>query len=441
MKLDALKEMMREAGVVGAGGAGFPAYAKLDPAAGIDTLLLNCVECEPLLKLHRQLLAAHAQEIIGMLDEVRDIIGAREAVIGIKDEYRETIDALREVLRERPAVRLALLRPAYPMGDEVILIYEATGRVVRPGGLPAQEHCVVFNVETMYNLYRAVHERAPVTDKVVSIVGEVRTPVTLRLPIGMSVSEAVGHAGGTTAREPVYLMGGPMMGRLGSGSTVITRTTNAIIVLEAAHPLIRRMNRNLAIERRRASSSCCQCRTCTDLCSRHALGHPIEPHRIMRAVAQSDTSDLSVFVNSAFCSGCGICEQYACPQGLSPKSIIQEFKAGLRSAGVKAGSPDPAPVSAGRDYRQVPTHRLAARLGLAQYDTPAPLSEIIPTVSRVRIPLSQHIGAPAVPVVQQGDRVERGQMIAAPADGLSVGIHASVTGVVREIAKDGIVIG
>ncbi len=429
--LKTLQKTARENGIVGAGGAGFPAYAKMTDQA--DTVILNCVECEPLLKLHRQLLAAHASEIVSMLDEVRQIFGANEAVIGIKSEYVTTIRALEEVLRDYDHVRMEQVRPAYPMGDEVVLIYEATGRVIHPGGLPADEHVVVYNVETMYNLYQAVHQGNPVTSKVVSIVGEIDNPATLRIPLGTTVKDAVAMAGKVTAGDPAYLMGGPMMGRLGNEDTLITKTTNAIIILDRSHPVIMKMDKKLDVERRRASSACCQCRTCTDLCSRHALGHPIEPHRIMRAVANQDVSDLSVFVNSAFCSGCGICEKYACPQGLSPKTIIQEFKAGLRAAGVKAGKPDPVPVRDDREYKKVPVHRLASKLGLTKYDVPAPFDETLQSSVTVRIPLSQHIGAPAKAVVNKGDKVSTGQMIAEPAEGLSVGIHASINGTVSDI--------
>lgn len=436
--LETLKNTARECGIVGAGGAGFPAYAKMTDKA--DTVVLNCVECEPLLKLHRQLLAEYAGEIVSMLDEVRQIFGAGEAIIGIKSEYVTTIQALEEVLKEYENVRLKKVRAAYPMGDEVVLIYEATGRVVPPGGLPADKGVVVYNVETMYNLYQAVHEGRPVTSKVVSIVGEIDHPATLRIPLGTTVKDAVAMAGKVTVKEPAYLMGGPMMGRIGTENTLITRTTNAIIILDRSHQLIRRMDKNLEVERRRASSACCQCRTCTDLCSRHALGHPIEPHRIMRAVANQDVSDLSVFVNSAFCSGCGICEKYACPQGLSPKTIIQEFKAGLRAAGVKAGKPESSEIKEDREYKKVPVHRMASRLGLAKYDVPAPFEDEVQRVKKVRIPLSQHIGAPAKAKVKKGDRVKTGQMIGEPAEGLSVGIHASIDGTVSEITDKEIVI-
>lgn len=438
MLIDELKNIARNNGIVGAGGAGFPAYAKMTDKA--DTVILNCVECEPLLKLHRQLLAIHTEEIIQMLDEVRESFGAKEAVIGIKSEYVTTIKAVEEVLGDFPKVRICALKPAYPMGDEVVLIYEATGRVIQPGGLPIDENVVVYNVETMYNLYRAVYLDIPVTNKLVSIVGEIDHPLTVRVPLGTTVKEAIALAGKVTVEDPAYVMGGPMMGRLGTENTVITKTTNAIIILPKDHHVVVRMDKNLEIEKKRASSSCCQCRTCTDMCSRHALGHPIEPHKVMRAVANHDTSDMSVFVNTAYCSGCGICEKYACPQGLSPKSIIQAFKGGLRAAGIKVEKVDPAPVLEDRELRKLPVHRLAARLDLTKYDKPAPFEDTTPTTKLVKIPMSQHIGAPATPIVSVGDTVKKGQLIGEPKDGLSVAIHCSIDGVVQKVSDKEVVV-
>ncbi len=433
MLIDELKEIAREHGIVGAGGAGFPSYAKMTEKA--DTVILNCVECEPLLKLHKQLLAAHAEEIVQMLDEVRETLGAKEAVVGIKSEHVNTIRVLNEVIRDYPGVRLCTVRPTYPMGDEVILIYEATGRVIKPGGLPIDENVVVYNTETMYNLYRAVHLQVPVTNKLVSIVGEIDHPLTVRVPLGTTVKEAISLAGKITVKNPAYIMGGPMMGHLGTESTVITKTTNAIIILPDDHKVVMRINKNLDIERRRAASSCCQCRTCTEMCPRHALGHPIEPHRIMRAVANHDTSDLSVYVNAAYCSSCGLCENYACPQSLSPRSVIAEFKNGLRAAGVRPEKLEPAEVIADRELKKVPVQRLKAKLGLSEYDVPAPFVDTTPTTKYVKILMSQHIGAPAKPVVKAGDHVKKGQKIADAAEGLSVAIHCSINGVVEKVSE------
>lgn len=438
MLIDELREIARESGVVGAGGAGFPTYAKMTDKA--DTVILNCVECEPLLKLHRQLLTMHAEEIVLMLDEVRETLNAKEAVIGIKSTYVETIEALEEVLTEYPNVRLCALRPAYPMGDEVMLIYEATGRVIKPGGLPIDENVVVFNTETIYNLYRSVKLNVKVTNKLVSIVGEIDHPLTIRVPIGTTVKEAIGLAGKITTNNPAYLIGGPMMGSLGTENTPITKTTNAIIILPKDHEIIMRMNKNINFEIRKASSSCCQCKTCTDMCPRYMVGHPIEPHRVMRAIANHDISQLSVYTNTMYCCGCGICENYACPQGLSPKSIIQEIKMGLRTANIKPEQCEPAQVDEDRELRKVPVKRLEAKLGLLEYDIAAPFIDTTPTTNHVKIQMRQHIGAPAIPNVKVGDIVKKGQKIADAAEGLSVAIHCSIDGKVEKVTEKEIVV-
>ena len=443
MDIQALKQILQENGIVGAGGAGFPTYAKLDQRA--EVILMNCAECEPLLKLHRQLLEQRAKEILQTFDVIAQTVGAKEAVIGIKKEYKAALKAIDRYIDFYPRMRVQLLDSAYPMGDEVVLIYEATGRVIRPGGLPIEEGVAVFNVETVYNVYRALVLGTPVVDKLVTVVGEVERPVTVRVPIGAAISSVVAYGGEITAKNPAFLIGGPMMGNLQEGTAPVTKTTNAIIVLDENHTLVRRKRRNPAIDLKRAASSCCQCETCTSLCPRHGLGHPIEPHKFMRSAANKDFQDTNVFLNTMFCSSCGLCENYSCPQGLAPRSLIADYKAGLRKAGVKAlQGVVPAPVGESREYRKVPEERLEARLGLAKYNADAPLLaddwwKKDGHIRKVKILLGQHIGAPAIPVVEKGAQVKVGDCIARPAEGLSVGIHASLDGVVQEVT-DGFVI-
>ena len=231
------------------------------------------------------------------------------------------------------------------------------------------------------------------------------------------------------------------MGRIGRGSEPVTKTTNAVLVLPADHGIVTKKNRTSAIDLKRAASICCQCNTCTDLCPRHALGHPIDPARFMRAASNQDFRDMNPYVNAAFCCSCGVCEMYACPQSLAPRTLLADMKAGLRKAGVKppAGAV-PKPGKQEREYRKVPEERLMARLGLTKYDRPAPMDETLVPVRRVEILLSQHIGAPAVSQVKIGDQVTRGQQIAAPGQGLSVGIHASICGTVTDVTDRHIVI-
>lgn len=439
MEIKELQKNIQENGVVGAGGAGFPTYMKLTDKA--DTILMNCAECEPLLKLHRQLLEKHAYEIMKTFHMVAETVGASEAIIGIKRSYTQTVNALTQHIEEFPGMRIHLLDEVYPMGDEVVLIYEATGRVVRPGGLPIEQGVAVFNVETLYNVYRAVESGKPVTDKYVSVVAEVNKPVTVRVPLGCTLEEVVEQAGGITVKDPVYFVGGPMMGRIGQPSDPVTKTTNAILILPKDHLIVQKKQRTSSIDLKRAASICCQCNTCTDLCPRNNLGHPIDPARFMRAASNHDFQDLNPYINASFCSSCGVCEMYACPQSLAPRTLLADMKGGLRNAGIRPPQGvQPVPVKESREYRKVPEERLMARLGLTRYDKNAPLDETLVSVPKVRILLSQHIGAPAQAIVKAGDQVERGQMIGAPANGLSVGIHASITGKVTEVTDRYIVI-
>lgn len=442
MDIKELSGALRTAGVVGAGGAGFPTYAKLNDKA--DTIIMNCAECEPLLKLHRQLLQEHAPEIIKAFEEVAIAVGASNAIIAIKEEYKGTVEACQYYINEHSngSVNLSIhtLPSVYPMGDEVVLIYECTKRVVRPGGLPIEQGVAVFNVETLYNAYRALVEKEGVYSKCVSVVGEVEHPVTVRVPIGMKIKDVIACAGKITCADPVYLIGGPMMGGFKSDLAPVTKTVNAIIVLPRTHPLVYKKTSKFSVSVARAASSCCQCQTCTDLCPRHALGHPIQPHMFMRSAANNDTTKIEPFVNTYFCCSCGVCELYSCPQGLNPRSMMAEYKAGLRKAGVKPPQVEAASVDDFRELRRVPEHRLEMRLGLSQYNVAAPLDNSIVDTNYVEILLSQHIGAPAIPTVTVGQQVKVNDLIAQAADGLSVNIHASISGTVKEVTDKAIII-
>ncbi len=438
MNIEELRSILQDCGVAGAGGAGFPTYAKLSTDA--DTILMNCAECEPLLKLHRQLLSLHTKEILQAFALIAETVGAKEAIIGIKKEYTATIEAINEYIDAFPGMRIHTLTRAYPMGDEVVLIYEATKKQVPPGGLPIQCGVAVFNVETLYNVYRAVFEKQPVTDKLVSVVGEVKTPVTLRVPLGMTIAETVQLAGGATVKDPVYLLGGPMMGSFGAASQPVKKTTNAVIVLQKDHPLVLKKKSKFSIDVARAASICCQCETCTDLCPRRNLGHPIQPHLFMRAAANRDFQNMDPFLDTFFCSSCGLCELYSCPQGLKPRSMIAEYKNGLRAAGVKPPKREAKPVKEAREYRKAPEGRLLGRLGLDRYDVAAPLIDAVRPAKRVKVLMSQHIGAPAVACVKAGEAVSAGQPIAAAAEGLSISLHAPISGTVTSVTATEIVI-
>ncbi len=439
MELSSLAEIMKKNGVVGAGGAGFPSYAKLDKKA--DTLILNCAECEPLFKVHRQVLASYAKEILFALDEISKAIGAKEVIVAVKGSYKNTLLALDEYIGKYKNFTIKKLPEIYPAGDEVITTYEATGRVVPPGKIPISVGVIVYNVETMLNTYYALKSGKPVTTKYVTVAGEVENPQTFVVPVGTRFSELIKLAGGETIEDAAYLNGGVMTGKLANPNDVVTKTTNAILVVPKDHAVISKRLTNSKIALTRAKGTCCQCRMCTDLCPRHLLGHPIEPHQFMRAAANDDTKDINAFVNTLYCSSCGLCEMYSCGQLLSPRSLIDECKTGLKSNGFKPEKePEFNGVSSAREYRKVPMKRLITRLGLQKYNVSAPIMEEVVQPKNVKIMLSQHIGAPAVAVVKPGDKVECGQMIATVSDKLGADVHSSINGVVEEVANGYILI-
>ena len=440
MELKELIEIVKQAGVAGAGGAGFPSYGKLDSRA--KTIILNCAECEPLLRLHRQLLEVHAFEILSTLEFMARTIGAEKVIIGVKEAYTSTVEALKAEMGSFSMISLGLLPEIYPAGDEVVLIHETTGKVVPPGSIPIEVGVAVFNVETVYNIYQALNHQIPVTKKYITITGEVSQPCTRVVPIGMKVEEVIKLAGQVTAKKPVYIMGGPMTGSIVSAHEVITKTSNAILVLEDNHPVVMKKKGNSQINLKRAMASCCQCQMCTDLCPRYLLGHPIEPHEFMRAATSGTTQDLKPFLDTMFCVSCGLCEMYACMQGLSPRSLIQDYKMGLRANGVPVPKGvEAAPVRRETPYRKVPLKRLQSRLGLDKYDSPALLDEQEVTTKLVKIKLSQHIGAPAASLVKVGDKVKAGQMIGqAKENALSLPVHASIDGVVTDVNEKAVTI-
>ena len=440
MEFNKLSEIMRAAGVVGAGGAGFPSYAKLNMAA--DTIILNCAECEPLLKLHRQVLARYAEEIMMTLQEIADTVEAESVIIAIKPAYKEAIKAINAHLNKYKKVRIGYLPEIYPAGDEVVTIYETTGRVVNPGALPITVGCVVYNVETIYNVYRAWKEGAPVTHKYITVAGEVKNPCTFKAPLGMTYGELIKMAGGTTCPDTMIIAGGPMTGGISSESDIVTKTSNAILVMPKNAYIVQKRITPVTIDVKRAMAACCQCRMCTDLCSRNLLGHPIEPHKIMRVITSGITSDSASFMNAFSCSSCGLCEMYACGQGLNPRSLIGELKGQLRKNGMMPPRGlEAKPVDSSRQYRTVPMSRLIGRLGLAKYDVDAPIVDVEVKTQKAKIKLAQSIGVPSTACVSVGDNVKYMDVVGAfTPDKLGTAVHAPFDGKVTEVTAQYVVI-
>lgn len=441
MNIDELKNIVFENGIIGAGGAGFPTHAKL--TTGIDTIILNGAECEPLLRVDRQLLSVYPDEILMTLSFIVDTLGAKRGIVAIKSAYKAAIDSVKNSIGNYKNLELKMLPDVYPAGDEVVLIYETTGRIVPEGSIPISVGTIVMNVETVLNIYNAIYLKHPVTEKYVTITGNVKYPSTFKVKIGTSVAWLIEKAGGCLEEDYEIIMGGPMTGKIVSIDSPITKTTKSIIALPKDHPVITKRKTNIKVELKRAMSACSQCQMCTDLCPRNLLGHFIQPHKVMNAVANSIIDDTSAFTMTMLCSECGLCEMYSCHQSLSPRKIISQIKTKLRQNGIKnPHSKKPEKADIMRNERLVPMERLISRLALNKYNVDAPLNldTIVPSGS-VIMQLNQHVGVAANPVVKIGDIVKEGDLIGdVPDNKLGAKLHASIDGIIIDVTDDRIVI-
>jgi Na+-translocating ferredoxin:NAD+ oxidoreductase RnfC subunit len=422
-----------ELGIVGAGGGGFPTAVKFKTQASL--LIANAAECEPLLHKDKELLHHHAEPFLRGMQMAMQLVGAREGVVGIKEKYLEIIAALEAAA---PAdIRVVPLPDCYPAGDEFILVHMVTGRVIPPGGLPKDVDTAVANVETLMN----IGLDRPVTHKYLTVAGAVANPVTLRVPVGITIGEVIDAAGGPTVPDFGILLGGVMMAKPAADLNVpVTKTTGGIIVLPAEHALIRRHNAPWMHIAKIGRSACDQCRFCTEFCPRYLLGHPIEPHRAMQSLGFAEGAN-SMVAGTLYCCECNLCTMFACPEDLDPKSVCVQGKPIARERGLTwKGTPDSIEPHPMGEFRRVPMRRLIAKLGLGEFLNEGPLTEHNFAPRKVTLPLKQHAGAPAVAVVKCGDRVRAGDLIAAPETGkLGARIHSSIDGRVT-VGADAIVI-
>lgn len=421
---------VREAGVVGAGGGGFPTHVKLDTS--VDIVLANGAECEPLLHCNQELMIREAERILAGLLWVQKATQAKRTIVCLKKKYEQAIEAFKKAGAGQE-VEIFLLEDFYPAGDEFALVYEVTKRMVPEAGIPLMVGVVVSNVESLYNIANAM-KGIPVIERMLTVTGAVQRPLTLRVPIGMTLGECIAIAGGPAVGEFSILAGGPMMGKLVSPDDPVQKTTSGIVVLPSDHPVILKKKLEIQDIVRRAKAACIQCFSCTEMCPRYLLGHRLEPHKIMRSSSYG-RADTDTLTQAILCCECGVCELYACPMFLSPREMNALLRKKFGEEGVRWPGPKREfQAYLTREGRKIPMGRLISRLGIKQYDRLAPFSEMRHTLDRVKIPLSQHTGVAAVPVVKIGDRVETGQLVGEiPEKKLGARVHASIRGRVTNI--------
>lgn len=305
----ALIDILREAGVTGMGGAGFPTYFKLSSGLGkVDTVIVNGAECEPYITADDRLMRQTPERVMGGLRIIRKILQPERTAIGIEANKPEAIEAMRAVLEE--GVELLPLRVRYPQGAEKQLIQSVTGRCVPPGGLPAAVGCAVFNAATCAAIYDAVYAGMPLVRRAVTVTGgAIAHPGNFIAPIGTPFSELIEAAGGFACTPYKILCGGPMMGLAQYTIDAMTiKGCNAITCLSEKD------------RRGQAAQHCIRCGRCVENCPMHLM--PLFMHKASAAGKLERLKELHV----ADCIECGCCA-YGCPAGIP---LVQSFRTAKR---------------------------------------------------------------------------------------------------------------
>lgn len=442
-----LTDIIFDAGIIGCGGAGFPTHVKYS-GAGIEDIVINGAECEPILKTDQYLMRHMADGIIEAADALLSHTGAKTCTIGLKENYTQEIENLNAAISKRGSkVTVKPIKNFYPLGDEQVLVHEITGKVVPPAGIPLDVGCAVSNIATLHCIHNAMQGK-PFTQKYLTVTGEVENPVILKVPVGTSIPYCLKLAGGAKCEDYIVINGGPMMGKImtkdEAANSFVTKTTSALIVLPADSYLANHNKIPLQHMANRARSACIQCSYCTQLCPRNLLGHPLHPHKIMRKMAVN--TDFAAMLDdpeiraAALCSQCGMCELYACPMSLQPRRVNILIKQILAQEGIRypkgTGEYTPAPD---RDGRKPHGHRVAARVAVDKYYDYKIDKVIEDHPDMITVSLRQGAGAPSEPVVSVGDMVNMGDLIAKCPDGkLGSNIHAGICG--RVTAIDGAIV-
>ena len=310
---DELLACIREAGVVGAGGAGFPTYAKLKPPAGmtITELVINGAECEPYLTADHRLMLEQAAQVVEGIRILMKVLGVSRALVGIEDNKPDAIEAMRKAAFA--GIEICPLKTKYPQGGEKQLIYALTGRRIASGALPASVGVVVQNVATARAVYDAVVLQKPMFERVVTVSGRgIKRPANLLVRVGTRISDIVEYLGGMTDDVKKIVLGGPMMGFATSDlSTPTTKTTSGILFLTAEEVDLHE------------GGPCVRCGWCLDACP---MG--LEPKEIALYVEAGKAKETEQF-GVKDCFECGSCA-FMCPAKRPLVQFIRIAKQSLR---------------------------------------------------------------------------------------------------------------
>nr|WP_308508447.1 electron transport complex subunit RsxC [uncultured Stomatobaculum sp.] len=310
-----IRDIVREAGIVGLGGAGFPTNVKLTPKdeSKIDYIIVNGAECEPYLTCDYRMMMEEPERLIGGIKVMLQLFENAKAVIGVENNKPKAIEKLRALVKDEPKISVEALRTKYPQGGERSLIYAVTGREINSSMLPADAGCVVDNVNTVMAIYDAVCKKTPILERVITITGDaIKEPQNFKVRTGMNYNDIIEAAGGFKADPKKILSGGPMMGQAMYTTDVpVTKNSSSLTCF-----LEDEVEKN-------PESPCIRCGRCGEVCPEFLV-----PVLMMKSCMNGDSAGYEKLYGME-CIECGSCS-YICP---ARRPLTQAFKQMKRRIG------------------------------------------------------------------------------------------------------------
>ncbi len=309
---DEMLGVIREKGLVGMGGAGFPTFVKLNPKQKIDYLIVNGAECEPYITSDHRRMLENPKEVIQGLLIAMQVLGLDRAYIGIEQNKLDCVEVLKKHIKDQNKIQIKVLKTKYPQGAEKQLIKAITKRSVPSGKLPADVGAVVMNVDTMYDLYNAFENGMPVVRRIVTISGDcVKNPVNFDAPTGVPISYFFEQAGGFTSEPKKIICGGPMMGLAQYNlKAPSVKTTSSILALENIDDIFSE------------ETPCIRCSRCVTRCPMGLM--PLN----LNKYSQSKDYEAALDNNILDCIECGLCS-YVCP---SKRNLLHNIRIGKQAS-------------------------------------------------------------------------------------------------------------
>jgi Na+-translocating ferredoxin:NAD+ oxidoreductase subunit C len=319
-----LIKAVRNSGLVGLGGAGFPTHVKLsfDPSKNIDTLIINAAECEPYITVDYRECIENSWDILSAVYTIKEILGFKQVIIAAEDNKPEAFKILKRIADDKTdvndEVRLMVLKSKYPQGAEKMMVQSATGRQVPPGKLPADVGCVVMNVASVAFISRYLKTGKPLVSRSLTVDGSaIAEPKNVRVPIGTNIGDIIEFCGGFKTAPGKLITGGPMMGLAIVGTDFpVLKQNNAILAFSEEDALLKE------------ETDCIRCGRCAAACPLS-----LTPVNIVKAAKAKDVEKLNK-AGAMVCMECGSCA-YSCPAGKPLVQYMRLAKAIIREESAK----------------------------------------------------------------------------------------------------------